>query len=357
MSNVYFIKYIENSDRDAIDTVLSKLLLKAGMAADIEQDDLVSVKTHFGEAGNLTALKPWHIKPVVELVKKSGGKPYLTETSVLYKSRRSNAVDHILLAYEHGFTFENTGAPIIMSDGLLGNYEREIEINGDHYERVAIAGDSTASNRMIVCSHATGHLVAGVGAALKNLGMGLTSRKGKLEQHSGVSPSIDSSSCIMCGACFKWCPEDAIEVIDGKASIIKEACIGCGECITVCKPGAVSNSWDGTSEDLQRKMVEHALAIHKSMEGKIFYINYLITMTRDCDCMVNKTPLIDDIGILASSDPVALDSASIELTREANGTSLPELSYPQYDPWIQVNHAQKLGMGSREYTLIEVERP
>jgi uncharacterized protein len=328
--------------------------LYAGLGRPVASQDLVAIKTHFGERGNTTHVAPQHIRTLVDLVRAEGGNPYLTETSVLYKSQRMNAVSHILLAFQHGFTFEAVGAPIIMSDGLRGNLDREVEIHGDHYDRVAVAADAISPDRMIVVSHATGHLAAGFGAAIKNLGMGLSARKGKLSQHSASKPFVDREACHACQVCVRWCPEEAIALDQDKARIDETLCIGCGECITVCQPSAIGFRWDGASADLQRKMAEHAWGTALAMRDRIVYFNFLTDMTRDCDCMGASTKVLEDIGILASQDPVALDMATLALTRERAGKDLAALSFPHLDPMVQIEHAEKLGMGSREYRLVDV---
>jgi len=354
MSDVYFVATSENDPMSTIQEKIKSLYDKAGFGSFVQKNDIVSIKTHFGEKGNVTHLVPEQIRPIVDKVKESEGKPYLTETSVLYKSSRSNALDHINLAFEHGFTFEKVGAPIIMADGFLGNWEREILINGEFYEKVSIAGDAIAADKLIVVSHVTGHLVAGFGAALKNLGMGLSSRKGKLNQHSDVAPIVDAELCDFCKTCIKWCPENCIEVKAEKAFINEEKCIGCGECIAVCKQDAVKFKWDASSEMLQKKMVEHAFGIFTEMKDRIIYINFLTNMTKDCDCMKSKEKLIDDIGILASYDPVALEKASLDFTAKKNEDNLSKMSFPNHNPLVQINHAIKLGMGTQDYKIVEV---
>ncbi len=353
-SNVYFISVMDNETADITEQKIKLLYDEAGFSSIIKPQKSVAIKTHFGEKGNRTHLTADQIRPIVEKVKESGGKPFLTETSVLYRGNRSNALDHILLAFDHGFTYENVGAPIIMSDGFLGVWEREIAINGDYYEKVGIAGDAIAAETMLIVSHATGHVLSGLGAALKNLGMGLSSRMGKLSQHSEVAPKVEASQCDLCKTCMKWCPENCILENDGTAFIEEEKCIGCGECIAVCKTGAVQFSWDATSENMQKKMVEHAFGIHVEMKEKLAYMTFLTNMTKDCDCMKSKEKMIPDIGILASFDPIALDMATLDLTQQKNQENLSKLAFPQHDPLIQIDHGVKLGMGSKEYTLKEI---
>lgn len=355
LPEVFFITIKDEEPIESIQDKTGILFEEAGFPSLIGVSDSVAIKTHFGEKGNKTHLTPDHIRPLVNKIKENGGKPYLTETSVLYKGNRSNALDHILLAFDHGFTYENVGAPIIMSDGFLGVFEKEIVINGDCYEKVRIAGDAIAADTLLIVSHATGHLLSGLGATIKNLGMGLSSRKGKLDQHSEVAPRINADKCDFCKTCIKWCPENCIVEHDNVAFITEEKCIGCGECIAVCKPGAVGFKWHTTSENLQKKMMEHAFGVFLEKKEKLAYLTFMTNMTKDCDCMKSKDKLIPDIGILASLDPIALDMATLDLTKEQCSENLSKLAHPHVDPLIQINHGVKLGMGSKEYKLVRLD--
>lgn len=330
-----------------------RLYERLGAGRLVSRDDLVAIKTHFGEQGNTTHVSPDLVRTFVDLVKEGGGLPYLTETSVLYKSRRMNAVSHILQAYAHGFTFERVGAPIVMCDGLRGNLDREVVLEGAEGGTVSIAADAAAA-ALVLVSHATGHLGTGFGAALKNLGMGLSARKGKLSQHSASHPFVQEAVCTGCGACLRGCPVDALEMVAGKARIQDETCIGCGECLTLCTFNAIGFRWDGASAELQRKMVEHAAAVAKALEGRLVCFNFLTDMTRDCDCLGASPTVLPDIGILASWDPVAIDAATLALTKERAGRDLAGLSYPALDPMVQIRHAARLGVGSPDYRLVEV---
>lgn len=321
----------------------------------IQPRDKVAIKTHFGDVNNTTHIAPAIIKPVIEMVKSNSGKPFLTETATLYPSPRSNAIDHIMLAYDHGFTPDFMGAPIQMADGLLGNAEVEVEIPGELYKTVNIARDAVLSDSMIVFSHPTGHIASGLGACLKNLGMGLSSRKGKLQQHSSIKPFIDPEICEACEDCLKWCPEDAIILEMDHAHIKIDECIGCGECLAICNLDAVKFNWAVESADLQRRIAEYALGAVIGKRNKMVYINVMTDMTTQCDCMsINQNPIIGDVGILLGTDPVAIDQATLDLTRKANGKDLGKISSPALDPNVQLEHGEKIGLGMRDYSLIRI---
>jgi uncharacterized Fe-S center protein len=295
------------------------------------------------------------IKAVVDAGHTKSRNLFLTETATLYKGERENAVKHLMHAYHHGFGPDRVGAPFILADGLTGSSEVEVKIDGELEKSVKIAREIAYTDVLIAVSHPTGHIQTGIGACLKNLGMGLASRAGKLRQHSSVLPKVKTVKCKLCEKCIRWCPQSAIEVQGKSARIIEAKCIGCGECLTICRYDAINYDWGIESEPLQKRMVEHAKGVIKDKAGKCFYINVLVGMTEECDCFnTNQSKLIPDLGILASYDPVAIDKATLDLTEQAQGRSLSKLSHPHLDPMIQLNHGVKLGMGSLQYELVRV---
>lgn len=336
-------------------TAIQLIISKIDFSGLISPQDKVAVKIHVGEINNTTHISADMLPPVINAIKYEKAYPFLTETSTLYPGLRSNAIGHLKLAFEHGFTYERTGAPFVMADGLMGNSEAEVQIPGKLYKSVKIAKDAVLADAFVILSHPTGHIVSGLGACLKNLGMGLCSRKGKLQQHSSVKPSVISDKCTFCEECIKWCPEDCIVQNDGKAFIVTEDCIGCGECLAVCKFGAVSFNYAIESVEIQKRIAEYALGAVINKKEKCLYINVLTDMTTECDCMnILQKPVIPDIGILASFDPVAIDQATLDITRKRNGKDLGEISKPNLNPNIQLEHAELIGLGSRKYILKEV---
>jgi uncharacterized Fe-S center protein len=354
-ASVYFRILPEQSSVAEKVSAMKKLLAVSGVDRIIEKQRKIAIKVHVGEDVNTTYVPPQISKAVVILVKKKGGLPFLTETQTLYKGRRMNAVDHLNLAFEHGFTYKNVGAPFIMADGLYGDSEIEVSIKGEVYKKVSIAREALSADGIIFVSHPTGHLKTGLGATIKNIGMGLSSRKGKLRQHSAIKPFIKPDKCTFCQKCMRWCPEDAIVEKSKKAYIQVTKCIGCGECLAVCSFDAVQYNWGIESEELQRRVVEHALGIVNEKRGKLFFFNCLFSMTKDCDCWNERqVPVIPDIGILASDDPVAIDQATLDFTGQRNKKNLSKKSYPHLDPEVQLAYGEKLGLGIRAYELITV---
>ena len=354
-SEVYFIGVNDKESGESIAEKVRTLFRKTGLGMCVGENDLTGIKMHFGEKGNDTHIQAGWVRPVVDEIKKKGGKPFLTDTCVLYKSERDNAVDHLHIAHEHGFTMQNVGAPVVIADGLMGNIEKEVEIPGKIYKKVSLASVAVEANAVIGLAHVTGHLATGIGGAIKNLGMGFASRKGKLQQHSVMRPSISRKACTGCEVCIQWCPEDAISMEGEIARIDSKQCIGCGECLTVCRFGAVKFDWGMKEKDLQERMAEHALGVIFGREEKAGYMNFLMSVTKDCDCFnIKQKPIFPDIGILACKDPVAIDAASLNLIQQRTGKSLNGATYPNVDPWIQVRHGEDIGLGTTEYKLVEV---
>jgi hypothetical protein len=197
-------------------------------------------------------------------------------------------------------------------------------------------------------------LATGFGGVVKSLGMGLSARKGKLAMHSVSKPSIRTSACTGCGECALRCPEDAITV--GTTAVIDTAqCVGCGECLAVCRAGAVGFDWKASSESLQRRIAEHALAVVTGHEQRFVYVAIALRVTKDCDCIEDPgPPLFDDIGLLVSRDPVAIDQATLDLIEERTGAPLRRWAYRRIDPISQLAHGEAIGLGSRSYRLITI---
>jgi hypothetical protein len=309
MATVYVIRASHEEPEKDLLAKFERLIEAADPFAGLKKGALVAVKTHLGEVGNKGHLPPPFVALVGRKAKERGGKPFVAETSTLYVGRRSNAVDHLMLAYEHGFVPNRIGMPIVMADGLAGHSQTTVRVDGAHHETVNVAADCSVYDFLFGIAHVTGHMCSSMGACLKNLGMGLSSRAGKLVQHSSVKPWIVPDTCVLCGACFHHCPADAIADHEGRHALIDEGrCIGCGECVSVCKAGAVRFDWNQDSRVLQEKMAEHAKGVVAAVGERRCFANFAWKITENCDCMAKDDPAVcPDLGILPL-DPVALDT-------------------------------------------------
>lgn len=354
MSKVFFIEASAKESGESLEKKTTALFEKAGLQQVFRPKEIVALKLHVGEPGTKTFVKPSIAAALVECIKKTGARPFLTDTAVLYSSPRATGVGHVQVAEQHGFTLSAVGAPFIPADGILGKDDVMIPIYGKHFEEVAVAAAIAQSRSMLVLSHATGHLGTGFGAAIKNLGMGCSSRKAKLSQHHGQAPNINAKACTACGTCAASCPSDAITV-NSFAVIDKELCIGCGECIAVCCEDAVTFDWDVMGRELEERIVEHALGTVRALSGRVVYVTAAMDITKDCDCIgLDQPPLLSDIGILASVNPTALDKAVYDLIKERAGQTLESMSYPKLDGSFQMIYAESVGLGSSSYELIKI---
>jgi uncharacterized Fe-S center protein len=350
-SQVVFIPASGKENHEILAKKTERVFIELGLEASLDKDSFAGIKIHFGEKGNTGYIKPSWLVSLIDSLKKKTDKVFLTDTNTLYIGSRSNAVEHLRLAAEHGFTIENLGIPVVISDGLIGKESQEIQLNLNRVKAAKIASTFFHTDVLLCLSHFTGHVISGFGAAIKNLGMGCASRAGKLEQHSDVHPWINPKVCKNCSVCLEYCPAGAIEQNDGSAFIIDEKCIGCGECLVVCQVGAVKMRWDGDALRVQEKMAEYALGVLKCIKKKAGFINYLVRITKDCDCMSKNGKVIAaDLGIIGSLDPVAADKASVDLLLEASGKDfLHEAN--DVDWSVQLRHGEEIGLGSMNYEL------
>ncbi len=301
----------------------------------------VGLKVHFGEKGNETYLDPRLAKAVYDKITDLGYEVSLVECNVLYKGSRTNKKDHIQTAKEHGFDF----APIDILDGKRGEKSMELESKKGKIKKAKIGEGLKKYDSLVVLSHFKGHIATGFGGAFKNLGMGLGSRAGKLHMHSDVSPSIDKNTCTKCNVCIENCDVNAIEMTDKGAEINSAKCIGCAMCIAVCDYGAVSVPWGGsTNKELQEKIVDYAGAIVNYLEKNLVYINVLKNITKDCDCIGKKMdPIVGDIGILISNDPVALEKKSLDLVEKESNGSFEKINRTQNEHMVEYAYKKELG--------------
>ena len=356
MSKVYCIRVRGRERFSSLSDKTIRLLKKIPYLDSIKKNDFVGIKTHFGEKDNIGYIDPRLIKRIAEFLKERSKRVFITDTNTLYMGSRSNSVEHLRLAYEHNFSPSQIGIPIIIADGLRGRNFIKIEVSGKHLKSVKIAADIVNSDFLLCLSHMTGHMLTGFGGTIKNLGMGCASRAGKLEQHSNVLPSVLRDKCEGCGICVRWCPANAINIEEGKAVIVQNMCVGCGECTVVCKNGAIEIKWSESVRNLQEKMAEYALGVAKAIGPcRICYVNFLTHITKDCDCMSKgEPPICDDIAIMASADPVALDKASVDAVIKINSKDIFKIGYPDIDWSIQLNHAEAIGLGKTSYDIEEL---
>ncbi|MEG1520091.1 MAG: DUF362 domain-containing protein, partial [Clostridia bacterium] len=313
-SKVYFTDF-RTTDGNGRLVKLRKLIEKAGIDTIDFEKKFVAIKIHFGEPGNMSYLRPNFAKVVVDKVKELGGIPFLTDCNTLYVGLRKNAVEHIETAFENGFSPFSTHCPIIIADGLKGTDEELVKIDGDYVKEAKIGRAIMDADVFISLAHFKGHESTGFGGAIKNTGMGCGSRGGKMEMHTGGKPSVKENLCRGCHACAKQCAQNAISYVNNKAVIDHDKCVGCGRCLGSCNFDAIHNENSVANDELCCRIAEYALAVTK--DRPCFYINIVNEVTPFCDCHDhNDAAIIPDVGMFASFDPVALDTACADACNE-----------------------------------------
>lgn len=367
MADVFFAGLRARSHHESRVQKIRRLFDAAGFGDVVRPGDLTAVKLHVGERGCDTYINPVFARQVVDKVKERRAHPFVTDTGTLYAGSRADAVRHTVTAIEHGFDYAVVGAPVVIADGLLGGYWKEVAVGGNHFENVRIAGGILAADSMLVLSHVKGHDLAGFGGAIKNLAMGCAPPSGKAEQHAG-RPFVEIERCGGCGRCIQVCPQAAVTLVEGRARFNPERCVGCGDCMRSCDLGAIEFDWTTEIRPFIERVCEYALGAVRDKPGRVGYINFLLAITPDCDCVPwSDAPIVPDIGILASTDPVAIDHASLDLVNSERGlarTALGENLAPGEDKFkgiwdytdgnYQIAYAARIGLGDASYRLIEV---
>jgi len=349
---------------------LDRLIVRAGIEGIDFKDKYTAIKLNFGEPGNLSFLRPNFIKTIADRVFALGGNPFLTDCNTLYVGRRKNALEHLLAAQENGFGMMTTGCHVIIADGLKGTDDVEVEVPGGVLCKTAKIGRAIMDADIIIsATHFKGHEMTGFGGTIKNLGMGCGSKAGKMQMHYDTKPSINEGACKACGVCAAYCAQDAIayDKDTGKAAIDEGLCVGCGRCIGVCYFNAIHNTDWCANERLNNKMAEYVQAVVHGRPN--FHISIVNQVSPNCDCHAeNDAAVVPDIGMFASFDPVALDKACIDAVNAAppimtsiqaerehdHGCDHFKNIHPTTDWRTQIQHAEKIGLGTGDYELITI---
>jgi uncharacterized Fe-S center protein len=368
-AKVYFTDFRTKVDVP-LTAKLQKLIRKAGIRSIDMDGKFVAIKMHFGELGNLAFLRPNYAKAVADVVKENGGLPFLTDCNTLYPGSRKNALEHLTCAELNGFNSITTGCHVIIADGLRGTDEVEVPIRNGEYLKTALIGEAVMdADVFISLTHFKGHEAAGFGGTIKNIGMGCGSRAGKMQQHNDGKPHVIEEKCRKCHRCARECGSDAIDYERGVAHINQDICKGCGRCIGACAFDAIENDNANANEVLGCKMAEYTQAV---CDGRpCFHISLIQDVSPNCDCHgENDAPILPDVGMLASFDPVALDQACVDLCEQQTpirnsqlGDNLARPDWHHYHEhfkdsnpnvaWKEtLEHAEKIGLGTREYELI-----
>ncbi len=334
------------------------LINKSGVFDFIEKNDIVAVKTHFGDRGTTKTLRSVYIRTIVKEIEKRGGRPFVTETTGLGLTRdRATALGRIDIAEENGYTSQTVGAPIIIADGLLGFDFVKVQIDGKILEEICVAKAFEHVDKVICATHFKLHMRGGIGGSIKNIGVGCVAKPSKYDLHSSNLPEINEN-CTECMRCVEICPVNAIE----NFKIDHSKCLKCIGCNEVCEYDAVSvGPWLGGAE-ICKRIVECAKGVFEVVGKENFaFINFMIDVTPHCDCHpYSDNPIVPDVGIFVSRDMVSVDAACLDVLKnlEANKDALTgEKKFWEWtSPEVQIEYAEKLGLGEKDYEIFMEDR-
>ena len=373
-SKVYFTDFRTRYGGISMPDKLKKLVKEAGIETIDMDNKFVTIKMHFGELGNVSFLRPNYARAIVDVVKELGGKPYLTDCNTLYVGSRKNGLEHLECAWQNGFTPLSVDCPIVIGDGVRGTDDIDVPVDGEYVKSAKIGRAIMDGDVFISLSHFKGHESTGFGGTLKNIGMGCGSRAGKADMHSQGRPTIDQDLCRGCKRCQRDCANNGLKFNETtkKMSIDPDHCLGCGRCLGSCNFDAISFNEDNAVEVLDAKIAEYTKAVVQGRDS--FHISLVLDVSPYCDChSENDAPIIPDIGMFASFDPVALDQACADaclkqtpFTNSLLGDNMKSSDFvdhhdhfknttPESEWKVQLSHGEKIGLGSRDYELIVVK--
>jgi len=328
MSKVYFLK-----DFNKLRNETGKLL--QGFYSSHNE---VTIKIHFGEPGNNFAFNPADIKPVIEAMKSLKLNPVFIDTPVAYDSPRNTIEGYSKVVKDKGY---DKLAPFIISNNSVGVKTKDFT--------AGVCKELIEAENVLVISRVKGHYCSGFGGAVKNLGMGGVTKETKKIEHALCKPRF-ISECNGCGICANFCPAKAMKIVNGKAELHPDICWGCSICQIEC-PNKCLAPEKAYFDDL---LGQGAAAVINNLSKNTFFINFLKNIVKWCDCEVDPgTPISEDIGILFSDNPIAIDKASIDLINQINGKDLfKEINHK--DPLFHIKFASKYAGKSMDYELIEI---
>ncbi|MHA1311381.1 MAG: DUF362 domain-containing protein [Candidatus Helarchaeota archaeon] len=298
---------------------LSMLIKKSKVLDIIEKGDIVAIKMHWGDHGTMKTIRSIYVRKLALEIESRGGIPFITESSGLgLFYDRTFGLGRLKIARENGYTWETCCAPLIPLDGIKGkDYVKVKNEEGVQLKEVYVGKAIMDADKIISLAHVKGHPRAGMGAAIKNIGVGCVGKRSKFNLHFyNEIPEIIANECNQCGKCAQICPENAIDI--NNKIIINDLCSRCYGCIGACPNKAIKVEWCN-AKDTNIRILDCANAVLRAKGPENFgFINFLIDISPICDCVpYNDHNVVQDIGILASKNIYAIDVASFDLINKA----------------------------------------
>lgn len=371
-AKVYFTDFRVEVGSSGLIGKIKMLMQKAGIDKIDMEGKFVAIKMHFGELGNLSFLRPNYARAVADLVKEKGGKPFLTDCNTMYPGSRKNALEHLECAWLNGFTPLTVGCPILIADGLKGTDDVDVPVRGGEYIKEAHIGRAIMdADVFLSLTHFKGHEMTGFGGTVKNIGMGCGSRAGKTAQHASGKAMVYQEKCRGCKRCLSACANAGLVFDPGnkKMHVDGDHCVGCGRCLGACNFDAIDFLQNNAPFDLNCRMAEYAKAV---TDGRpCFHVSLVCDISPNCDCHAeNDAPILPDVGMFASFDPIALDQACADACLKSQPMPNSQLTdnmrradfHDHHDHFVNsrpdaewrscLEHGEKIGLGNRCYELI-----
>ncbi len=392
-SQVYWMDARSESGETSLPAKMLTVFDAAGLGDLIKPGDMVAIKVHCGEWNNSAYLRPVYARTLADKVKALGGRPFVCDTTTLTYSAfcsRATELDLLTTAERNGYTSAALGCPFICADGFMGNSDFRVDIpEGYLLKEAYIAQAVAAADVLIALTHFKGHDMGVIGGAMKNLGIGCQSKRGKFNVHQGGHPKYGLPySAKFHPEAFKgkandanWkmiedcCPFGALHVKDSTVVWEKEKCGTCLGCIGQLMSRGLIEFPMSMFEATEIAIADAALGAVKAVKGRVGYINVAVDVSPKCDCCnFADLPVVPHLGVFASTDPVAIDLACVEMARKTPampGGHADELGHSNpgdtkfegistmvegLSEETQVNTGVAIGLGSRDYELVEVAK-
>ncbi len=390
-SKVYYMDARSYSPQTSMVSKMSTVFEAAGFDKLVKPGDVVAIKVHCGEWGNTAYLRPVFARTLADRVKALGGRPFVCDTTTLpynpYPSR-ATALDILVTAERNGYSSATMGCPFICADGYMGNDDYRVELPEGYILREAfIARAIAAADVLITLTHFKGHAAGVFGGAIKNLGIGAQSKRGKFNVHMGSHPKYSfADSSTFHPENFKgrkekgWevleqiCPYDLIHVTANSVKWEREKCNDCRACVAALSSRGIVELSVENQRATNAAIADACLATMKAVgKDKVAFVNLALDLTPRCDCAgFSDMPIAPNLGVFASFDPVAIDKACLDMAKDVAGipgsaaedmdvlgcgthkfeVCAPLLAGLTED--IQVNTGEIIGMGTREYEIVKV---
>ncbi len=391
-SKVYYMDPRSNSPQTGLVPKMLTVFEAAGFDSLIKPGDVVAIKLHCGEWNNTAYLRPVYARALADRVKAFGGRPFVCDTTTLWYNAyasRCTSLDIMTTAERNGYSSATLGCPFICADGFLGTADYRVDLpEGYLLKEAYIAEAIAAADVLITLTHFKGHATGVIGGAIKNLGIGAQSKRGKFNVHLGGHPKYSlGASAIFHPENFKgrkgekdWqlfeecCPYDLIHVTEDSIEWEREKCPGCPACLALMLSHGIIELSKERAEATNAAIADACLATIKAVgSDKVAFINLAIDISRTCDCVgFADVPILPHLGVFASYDPVAIDKACVDKSIETEGVhgsraeemdvlDTGKRKFEACSPMlagvgeeIQLNTGEIIGLGTRDYELVTV---